>query len=67
MPNFEFRSAMTNVEHKLDWELTNDNPYIFFIGELWGVFIILVFWKKINLVVIGPKLCNIITLITCSL
>ena len=31
-------TAMTAVEHKSDFELTKDTPYLTLAGELWGVY-----------------------------
>ena len=29
---------MTEAEHKPNYDLTKDNPYLTLMGELWGVF-----------------------------
>ena len=31
-------TAVTEAEHKLEFRLTKDTPYLTLLGELWGVF-----------------------------
>ena len=50
---------MTATEHKSDFKLTSDTPYLTLMDELWGVYYEN-FEKKINRVITAPHFMCII-------